>query len=305
MFGGGLHMASWFYASEGKQQGPFPEGQFRDLVAQGVVRPDTLVWTEGMAGWQKAAEIPGLIGGGAPPVVPAGGPPMTGGSGSGGYAAAASGGSLSIDFDILEFTWRTLALVIGSCFIIPVPWLFVWYTKWIVSCVKVPGRPNLSFTGDAMTLVPWYFGFIILAIALGYIGSEILNNLLFIVQVVLYWLLIKWMIANLASNGQPLGLSFTGSVWAYIGWNLLFAISIITIIGWAWVAAAQMRWFCRSIEGTRREIVFKGSGLDILWRGIVAAILCALIIPIPWVYRWIMNWFASQTELVPRGSVAA
>ncbi|MBJ7405889.1 MAG: DUF4339 domain-containing protein [Bradyrhizobium sp.] len=301
-------MASWFYASEGKQQGPFPEGQFRDLVAQGVVRPDTLVWTEGMAGWQKAAEIPGLIGGGAPPAVPAGGPPMMGGSGyggAGGYAAAASGGSLSVDFGILEFTWRTLALVIGSCFIIPVPWLFVWYTKWIVSCVRVPGRPNLSFTGSAMTLVPWYFGFIVLAIALGYVGSEILSNLLFIVQVVLYWLLIKWMVANLASNGQLLGLSFTGSVWAYIGWNLLFAISIITIIGWAWVAAAQMRWFCRSIEGTRREIVFKGSGLDILWRGIVAAILCALIIPIPWVYRWIMNWFASQTELVPRGSQAA
>lgn len=301
-------MASWFYASEGKQQGPFPEGQFRDLIAQGVVRPDTLVWTEGMAGWQKAAEIPGLIGGGAPPAVPAGGPPMMGGSGyggAGGYAAAGGGGSLSVDFGILEFTWRTLALVIGSCFIIPVPWLFVWYTKWIVSCVRVPGRPNLSFTGSAMTLVPWYFGFIVLAIALGFVGSEILSNLLFIVQVVLYWLLIKWMVANLASNGQPLGLSFTGSVWAYIGWNLLFAISIITIIGWAWVAAAQMRWFCRSIEGTRREIVFKGSGLDILWRGIVAAILCALIIPIPWVYRWIMNWFASQTELVPRGSLGA
>jgi hypothetical protein len=51
--------------------------------------------------------------------------------------------------------------------------------------------------------------------------------------------------------------------------------------------------------------VFKGSGLDILWRGIVAAILCSLIIPIPWVYRWIMNWFASQTELVPRGSFGA
>ena len=302
-------MASWFYASEGKQQGPFPDGQFRDLVAQGVVRPDTLVWTEGMAGWQKAAEIPGLIGGsGAPPMVPAGGPPMMGGSGyggTGGYAAAGSGGSLSVDFGILEFTWRTLALVIGSCFIIPVPWLFVWYTKWIVSCVKVPGRPNLSFTGNAMTLVPWFFGFIVLAIVLGYIGSEILSNLLFIVQIVLYWLLIKWMVANLASNGQPLGLSFTGSVWAYIGWNLLFAISIITIIGWAWVAAAQMRWFCRNVEGTRREIVFKGSGLDILWRGIVAAILCALIIPIPWVYRWIMNWFASQTELAPRGSLGA
>ncbi|WP_314953441.1 DUF4339 domain-containing protein [Bradyrhizobium cosmicum] len=301
-------MASWFYASEGKQQGPYPEGQFRDLVAQGIVRPDTLVWTEGMAGWQKAAEIPGLIGGGAPPMMPGGGPPMMSGGGyAGGYAGGAggSGGSLAVDFGILEFTWRTLVLVIGSCFVIPVPWLFVWYTKWIVPCVKVPGRPNLSFTGNAMTLVPWFFGFIVLAIVLGFIGSQLLSNLLFIVQIVLYWLLIKWMVANLASNGQPLGLNFSGSVWAYIGWNLLFAISIITIIGWAWVAAAQMRWFCRSIEGTRREIVFNGSGLGILWRGIVAGLLFSLIIPIPWVYRWIMNWFASQTELAPRGSVGA
>ncbi|MDE5444502.1 DUF4339 domain-containing protein [Bradyrhizobium sp. CSA207] len=290
-------MASWFYASEGKQQGPYPEGQFRDLIAQGIVRPDTLVWSEGMAGWQKAAEIPGLIGGGGPPMVPAGGPPMTG---AGGYGGA---GSLSIDFGILEFTWRSIAMLIGIALIIPAPWAFVWYTQWIVSCVKVPGRPNLSFTGNAMTLVPWFFGFIVLMIVVGFTGSQVLGNLLLIAQIVLYWLLIKWMVANLASNGQPLGLSFTGSVWAYIGWNLLFAISFITIIGWAWVAAAQLRWFCRNIEGTRREIVFQGSGLGILWRGIVAAILFSLIIPIPWVYRWIMNWFASQTELAPRGAL--
>jgi len=87
-------MASWFYASEGKQQGPYPEGQFRDLIAQGVVRADTLVWSEGMAGWQKAAEIPGLIsGGGAPPIIPAGGPPMMGG---GAYTGAGSAAGASI-----------------------------------------------------------------------------------------------------------------------------------------------------------------------------------------------------------------
>ena len=296
-------MASWFYASEGKQQGPYPEGQFRDLIAQGVVRPDTLVWSEGMAGWQKAAEIPGLVsGGGAPPIIPAGGPPMMGG---GGYigAGSAAGGSLSVDFGIVEFIWRTLVMLIGSCLIIPIPWLFVWYTQWIVSCVRVPGRPNLSFTGTAMALVPWFFGFIVVAIVVGYIGCQILSAAFYIVQIVLYWMLLKWMVANIASNGQPLGLSFTGSVLGYIGWNLLFAISVITIIGWAWVAAAQLRWMYRNIEGTRREIIFRGSGLGILWRGIVAAILCGFIIPIPWVYRWIMNWFASQTELAPRGSM--
>lgn len=296
-------MASWFYASEGKQQGPYPEGQFRDLIAQGVVRGETLVWSEGMAGWQKAAEIPGLMtGGGASPIMPAGGPPMMG---SGGYAGAgsAAAGSLSVDFGILDFTWRTLVMLIGSCFIIPIPWLFVWYTQWIVSCVKVPGRPNLSFTGTAMAIVPWFFGFIVLAIVVGYTGIQILSTALYIVQIVLYWMLLRWMVANIASNGQPLGLSFTGSMLGYIGWNLLFAISIITIIGWAWVAAAQLRWTYRNIQGTRREIIFRGSGLGILWRGIVAAILCGFIIPIPWVYRWIMNWFASQTELAPRGSM--
>ena len=296
-------MASWFYASEGKQQGPYPEGQFRDLIAQGVVRPDTLVWSEGMAGWQKAAEIPGLVsGGGAPPIIPAGGPPMMG---SGGYtgAGSAAGGSLSVDFGIVEFIWRTLVMLIGSCLIIPIPWLFVWYTQWIVSCVRVPGRPNLSFTGNAMALVPWFFGFIVLAIVVSFIGIQILNTALYIVQIVLYWMLLKWLVANIASNGQPVGLSFTGSILGYIGWNLLFAVSIITIIGWAWVAAAQLRWVYRNIQGTRREIIFRGTGLGILWRGIVAAILCGFIIPIPWVYRWIMNWFASQTELAPRGSM--
>jgi hypothetical protein len=297
-------MASWFYASEGKQQGPYQEGQFRDLVAQGVVRPDTLVWSEGMAGWQKAAEIPGLIGGGgAPSMMPTGGPPMMGSGGYAGGGYAGAGESLAVDFGILEFTWRSIAMLIGMCFIIAVPWVFVWYAKWIVSCVKVPGRPNLSFTGSAMALVPWFFGFIVLAIVIGFTGIQLLSNLLFIVQIVLYWLLIKWMVENLASNGQPLGLSFTGSVWAYIGWNLLFAISIITIVGWAWVAAAQLRWMCRNIQGTRRDIIFRGSGLEILWRGIVAAILSSFIIPIPWVYRWIMNWFASQTELAPGGSL--
>jgi hypothetical protein len=64
-----------------------------------------------------------------------------------------------------------------------------------------------------------------------------------------------------------------------------------------------LRWTYRNIQGSRREIIFRGSGLGILWRGIVAAILCGFIIPIPWVYRWIMNWFASQTELAPRGSM--
>jgi GYF domain 2 len=286
---------SWFYASDGQQQGPFPEAQLRDLIARGTVSADTLVWTEGMSGWQRAGDIPGLVSGGAgPPVIPrAGGPRMN----AGGY----SGGTLSIDFGILEFTWRSIVLLIGLIFILPAPWATVWYLRWIVPCVQVPGRSNLGFTGQAMTLVPWYFGALVLLIAVALTGIQWLNNLMFLVEVALYWLFLKWMVANLASNGQPLGLSFSGSVWAYLGWSVLFAISIITIIGWAWVYVAWARWFCRNIQGTRREVIFNGTGLEVLWRGIVAAIASTFIIPIPWVYRWMSRWLASQTALAERG----
>jgi hypothetical protein len=41
-------------------------------------------------------------------------------------------------------------------------------------------------------------------------------------------------------------------------------VSIITIIGWAWVYAAEMRWICRNIQGARRRVVFEGTGLQYL-----------------------------------------
>ena len=288
---------SWFFAAAGQQQGPYGETQFRDFIARGAVTPDTLVWSEGMAGWQRAGEIPGLLAsaGGTPPFAQSGGAVMAGGYG---------GASLSIDFGIWEFVWRGIVLFLGLITVIPAPWALVWYMKWLVSCVQVPGRGNVAFTGNALTIAAWYFGFIVLAIIVAVIGSQALGNLLSIVQIVLYWLFLRWFIANLASNGQPLGLSFSGSFWAYLGFSLLLVLSFITIIGWAWVYAAQMRWICRNIQGTRRLIVFKGTGLQYLWRFIVAALLSSLIIPIPWVWRWLMGWQASQTELVERGAYA-
>ena len=289
---------SWFFAANGQQQGPFPEAQFRDLIARGTVNAQTLVWSEGMAGWQKAGEVPGLMGGGPPPMVPPGGAVMDAG---GSYAV---GGAMSIDFGILEFTWRSIVYALGAATIILMPWTIVWYLKWIVSCVRVPGRPNLSFTGSAMALVPWIAGLVVLEIVAVVSGIRILGTLVSIGTIVATWLFIRWQVANIASNGQPLGLSFSGSVWAYIGYNLLLAISFITIIGWAWVYAAQARWFCRNVQGTRRMVVFKGTGLEILWRLIVVSLASSLIIPIPWMFRWMMRWMLSQTELVDRSAYA-
>ena len=47
---------SWFFASQGQQQGPVPQARLRELIAAGAVTAQTLVWTEGMANWQRAGK---------------------------------------------------------------------------------------------------------------------------------------------------------------------------------------------------------------------------------------------------------
>jgi len=284
---------SWYCASQGQQHGPFPEAQFREFIASGKVRADTMVWNESMADWQRAGDIPGLIASAArPPAMPGRGPapPRAGGS-----------GPLSIDFEILDFVRQALIFFVGSILVIPLPWVLVSTLKWVTSRTRVPGRPGLTFAGKVETILWWYFGAVAALIVLNFVGGRIASYISLLVQFGLAWLATRWFVANLASSDeQPLGLQFAGPIWTYVGWSVLGALSTITIIGWAWVYTAQTRWICSNIEGTRREIVFKATGLEYLWRTIVTVIGCAFIIPIPWVTRWMMSWLASQTVLVER-----
>jgi len=61
-------MTNWYYAVEQQQHGPVPEEQLRELLTQGAVAPDCLVWSDGMAQWQKASEIEALFPARPPPV---------------------------------------------------------------------------------------------------------------------------------------------------------------------------------------------------------------------------------------------
>src|ERR1700704_5383956 len=114
---------SWFYASGGQQQGPYPEAQLHDLIIRGTIRADTLVWTEGMSGWQRAGDIPGLVpGGSGPPSVPQPGGPSPMGAGGGGYGGDAyGGGPLAVYLPLWGFLGRGIVFVIGFMLVIPAP----------------------------------------------------------------------------------------------------------------------------------------------------------------------------------------
>lgn len=279
---------SWFYAADGKQQGPVSDAQLRDLIGRGTVRADTLVWSEGMSGWQGAGQIPGLMpAGSAPPAMAM----MAGG--------APQGGQISTDFGTFGLFGRALVMIIAALLVIPSPWAATWVYGWFVERLRVPERPNLSFTGKPLDI--WYV-FMLLGLCswAGLSGIEWLPYVLIPVQAALSWMIIRWIVANISAGGQPLALSFKGSIWGYIGFYVLAFISIITIIGWAWVTTAWLRWMCRNVEGTRREVVFNGSGWGVLWRTFAFVLASIVIIPIPWMLAWYTRWYVSQVALVER-----
>jgi hypothetical protein len=287
----------WFFAAQGKQQGPYPEDQFRDFFARGALKADTLVWTEGMANWQRAGEVSGLSANAAtaPPIWRPVGQVDS---------ADSQDGALWLDAPVWPLLGRSVLFVIGLLLVIPAPWTATSFYRWLASRLAVPGRPNLAFGGQVGDL---WFVFVLIGL-LSYAGSSgysVVEIASFVLQPFLSWMIVRWVAGNLSSNGQPLPIAFNGSVWIYVGWYLLFSVSFITIIGWAWVVTAWMRWICQNISGTRREIVFNAGGLEVLWRTLVFALGCALIIPIPWLLHWYVRWYASQFELIERSSAAA
>jgi hypothetical protein len=51
----------WFYSADGKEQnGPVAQDEIERRLSQGELAPSTLVWTDGMAQWQRATEVSGL-----------------------------------------------------------------------------------------------------------------------------------------------------------------------------------------------------------------------------------------------------
>lgn len=51
----------WYFAREGSQEGPVSDEQMQEMVRDGSLRPDHLVWREGMPEWRPAREVPGLV----------------------------------------------------------------------------------------------------------------------------------------------------------------------------------------------------------------------------------------------------
>lgn len=53
--------SQWYYVENQERKGPVTESALKQLVSQGVITENTLVWKEGMKDWEPAQTIKGLV----------------------------------------------------------------------------------------------------------------------------------------------------------------------------------------------------------------------------------------------------
>ncbi|MBA7712043.1 hypothetical protein ES703_121011 [subsurface metagenome] len=190
---------------------------------------------------------------------------------------------------------RALLLAIAQFLIIPMPWAAAAFYRWIIKHLSLNDGTRVNFEGKGGHV--WYI-FMLIALSgyAGFVPIPFFPILLLPLTVLLWLVVIKWLVQNVKlSCGTQL--SFSGTYWQYLGWSVLIAVSVYTIIGWAWATAAMIRWLCRHIHGGNHCVLFAGSGWNILWRTIVTALSCLLIIPIPWTTLWLAKWYIGNVRI--------
>ena len=183
--------------------------------------------------------------------------------------------------------------------IIPYGWGVSLLSGWYVNNFAFSDGRTATFTGRGSQI--WYYFLIYVLL--------IFANVIPFIGTIIGWLLalriqlavVRWFFSHIQlSTGQSL--RFEGGYWLFVGWMLLWIFSIYTIIGWAWVASAGMRWLCRNVDMGQEHLEFVGSGVEFLWRGIIVVLGSILIITIPWLAVWYIQWITRNILIFPGAS---
>ncbi len=208
----------------------------------------------------------------------------------------------------LEFLGRSLLTLLSFPFLIPVPWTLSWYWKWLAEEVRADDGESLQFWGAAANVWTTVLLYVMLfgsSIGLGFLKREDEANLwllggdilIQLFSIGLGWLFTKWLLDHVERRGKRW--RFDGSVWGFIGWNLLLYLSFLTIIGWAWVIAGLYNWIASHVQNVGGSLQFVGAGYQVLWRTLAMMLFCLPIVTFPWAIRWYYAWLISQVQLTP------
>jgi hypothetical protein len=284
---------AFYYADSGRiRQGPYAEADIVRLIDGGTIGRETLIWSAELVDWRAADQVEKF----APLFGLQGLPPVPLASYATGLAIGTPMplGNLSANFPVWGLFWRSLLVWLGDLIVVPAPWVSTTYYRFLGTQTALPDGRRFTFSGQPGDIWLVFVGIGVL----GLIGQFVpyASLIAAFVSLALTVLVMRWFCANLGTEDGSVKLTFEGSIWPFIGLNLLLGLSVITIVGWAWVAKAIMQWVCNSVKGTL-AFDFVGSGGAILWRTLVVVLASMLIIPIPWMMRWYAVWMVSQIQV--------
>lgn len=234
------------------------------------------IWRERSGAPYPREELPAQPGAAASPALPA-------------------TGCFDFTGEALGFFFRGVGALLGSMLVIPAPWVVCWFAKWFVGKVRLSSGTALTFTGapGSVAVLAVVYGLFLLASSTTE-NDELWSSILSLAGIPLSWAFFRWYV-NHAQLGAG-SFRFDGSVWGYIGWTLLTYLSILTIVGWAWVMAVFYRWIAGNIRHAEGTVQFVGQGHQILWRIPALILFCLPIVTMPWAIKWIVCWLIRQFE---------
>lgn len=214
--------------------------------------------------------------------------------------------------------WLLLMLVAGIL-IVPGAWALAAVCRRFVRNLRFSDGRTATFTGRGGEIVGWWIlGAVAGGVRTRFFGIHIVNidilridaatngvedALIGIAQLLVgglvTWMIIRWFVAHVEFDSGD-RFRFEGGYGNFMAWEVLAGLLAITVIGWAWGLAGMYRWMAESTGSETSTLRFYGKGHQILWRTLVAVLLCVLIIPIPFACLWYTQWLVRNTTIEVR-----
>lgn len=194
--------------------------------------------------------------------------------------------------------WLTPVWILSILLAIAGAWMLAEACRWICQNLRFDDGSSARFSGRGGQILGWWLLCILAGRRWDIPGSQGVC-----LEIALYFLglwgvlnILRWFVSHVVSSSSP-GFSFLATFKELVGWEVLLALSVLTVIGWAWVLAAMYRWMARNTRADDRALRFHGEGLEILWRTVAAALFSIPVVTIPWAWLWYTRWLVRNTSI--------
>jgi hypothetical protein len=194
--------------------------------------------------------------------------------------------------------WLISAWILSIVLAIAGAWIFAAACRWFCRYLRFSDDTRADFSGRGREILGWWLVWVVAGRRWNTSGAGglLLDAAFFLFGLWSTLNILRWFARHVELDPNR-RFSFFGTYVELLSWEILLALSILTIIGWAWVLAAIYRWMAGNTRAEDVALRFNGEGLQILWRILVAILLSVPLVTIPFVWLWYTRWLVQNITI--------